>query len=509
MKRLVECVPNFSEGRNAVVVDQIAAAICSVPGAIVLDREMDADHNRSVITFVCPLEVALEAAVSAVSKATELIDLTRHTGAHPRIGATDVLPFVPLEGVSMQECVELAWRVGKEIWRRCRVPVYYYEAAARTPERARLENIRRGQFEGLREEVLRNPARRPDVGGPSLHPTAGAIVVGARRFLIAYNINLATADVTVAKAIARKVRESSGGLPCVKAMGVELKARNRAQVSMNLTDFERTPLHVVFEAVRREAQEQGTEIEGSEIVGLVPKKALEMCAAHFLKIENFDPGLVLENRLAKLISEARASPGAADDQRQPAAGLRAFLDALAFPSATPGGGSAAGAAAAMAASLGAMVAVLAEKRAPDSRELRQLAGQLQSARTFFEEAVWRDAASYDAVLAAYHSPKERRAEELEAALEGAARVPLEVAEALGPVRESLRRLRVVAPASMHSDIDTAEALAVAAWQGARANVAINLASIADASFRTQAERRLAAAAPKEESAAGLAGTGKS
>jgi len=508
LRRLIECVPNFSEGRSSAVVDQIAAAICGAPGAIVVDREMDADHNRSVITFVCPVDAALEAAVAAVSKAAELIDLTRHTGAHPRIGAADVLPFVPLEGVSLQECVELAWQVGEEIWRRCRIPVYYYEAAAKRPERVKLENIRRGQFEGLREEVLRNPARRPDVGGPSLHPTAGATVVGARKFLIAYNINLATADVAVAKAIARKIRESSGGLPCVKAMGVDLKARNRAQVSMNLTDFERTPLHVVFEAVRREAEEQGTEIEGSEIVGLVPKKALEMCAAHFLKIENFDPGLVLENRLAKVMPEAGASPPPADG-RQPASGLHAFLDALAFPAATPGGGSAAGAAAAMAAALGAMVAGLAAKKTPDSRELDQLAGQFQSARTFFEEAVWRDAASYDAVLAAYRIPKERRAGELEAALQTAACVPLEVAEALGPVRESLRRLREVAPVSMHSDIDAAEALALAAWQGARANVAINLASIADASFRTQAERRLEAAAPKEKNVPRLAGTGKS
>ena len=238
-------------------------AIQSVDGIVVLDREMDADHNRSVVTFVGPIETVVEAAVRGVERAAALIDLNRHSGAHPRLGATDVVPFVPLEGVGMEECVGLALRAGEEIWRRCGIPVYYYEAAARQPERAKLENIRRGQFEGLREEVRSNPARRPDVGGPELHPTAGATVVGARKFLIAYNINLATADVEVARRIARKVRASSGGLAHVKAMGVELKDRGRAQVSMNLTDFEQTPVHVVFEAVRREAQHEGTDIEGS------------------------------------------------------------------------------------------------------------------------------------------------------------------------------------------------------------------------------------------------------
>ena len=327
MRRLVECVPNFSEGRDPAVVEQIASAIASVDGVILLDREMDHDHHRSVITFVAPAETVVEAAVRGVERAVQSIDLTRHSGGHPRIGAADVVPFVPLEGVSIEECVALAQKAGDEIWRRCGVPVYFYEEAAKDPERVRLENIRRGQFEGLREEVRTNPARRPDVGGPELHPTAGATVVGARKFLIAYNINLATADVEVAKRIARKIRASSGGMPCVKAMGVELKERGRAQVSMNLTDFEQTPVHAVFEAVRREAAAEGTAIEASEIIGLIPKKALEMSAAHFLQVENFRPGLVLENRLAEL-----ASTPAGD-------GLRDFLDRLAAATPTPGGGS--------------------------------------------------------------------------------------------------------------------------------------------------------------------------
>lgn len=298
MKRLIECVPNFSEGRDFAVVEEIVRAMQSVEGIVVLGREMDRDHNRSVVTFVGPAERVSEAAVRGVARAAELIDLNRHTGEHPRIGAADVVPFVPLEGTTMEECVALAHRTGEEIWRRCGVPVYYYEAAARSPERANLADLRRGQFEGLREEVRTNPARRPDVGGPDLHRTAGATVVGARKFLIAYNIYLATADVAAARRIARKVRASSGGLPFVKAMGVEVKGR--AQVSMNLSDFEQTPVHVVFEAVKREAQAEGAAVESSEIIGLIPKKALEMAGAFFLQVENFHPGLVLENRLAEI-----------------------------------------------------------------------------------------------------------------------------------------------------------------------------------------------------------------
>ncbi|MBI3697536.1 MAG: glutamate formimidoyltransferase [Acidobacteria bacterium] len=471
MRRLVECVPNFSEGRDARVVDEIVRAIASAGGIMVLDREMDADHHRSVITFAGPVETVVEAAVRGVEKAAALIDLTRHRGEHPRIGATDVVPFVPLEGVSIEECVELARRAGEEIWRRCRIPVYYYESAARDPERVRLENIRRGQFEGLREEVRTNPARRPDVGEAELHPTAGATVVGARKFLIAYNVYLATPDVEVAKRIARKVRASSGGLPFVKAMGLEVKSR--AQVSMNLTDFEQTPVHVVFDVVEREARNEGTRIESSEIVGLIPKKALELSAAFFLRVENFEPRLVLENRLA-------------DSLRT---GLGEFLDQVAAPTPTPGGGSAAAAAAALAAALGAMVAGLAKNKKPGP-ELERLVAEFQQARRFFELAVERDAASYEAVRAACRLPKGERAGPVEAALQGAAMVPLEVAEAARELEGALERLRELAPAAMSSDLETAVALALAAGRGARANVEINLAGIHDPEFLRRVEERL-------------------
>ena len=290
---IVECVPNFSEGRDTIKVEEIRRAIATTSGVALLRWEQDPDHHRSVMTFAGEPEPVLEAAFRAIQQAANSIDLTKHAGAHPRIGAADVIPFVPVDGVTMEDCVRLANRLGERVWDELKVPVYFYEAAARHPERAQLENLRRGGFE--------RPALAPDLGGPQLHPTAGACVIGARRFLIAFNINLATTDVRIARLIARKIRASSGGLPFVKAIGVLLESRNLAQVSMNLTNFEQTPIHVVFERVRQEAAEHGVEIAGSEIIGLVPKRALETTAAHFLKIENFSSSLVLENRLRDLL----------------------------------------------------------------------------------------------------------------------------------------------------------------------------------------------------------------
>lgn len=324
MNRLIECVPNFSEGRDVAKVDAIEDAIRSVPGAWVLDRTSDADHNRTVITLAGEPEAVAEAAIRGTGKAAELIDMTRQTGVHPRIGATDVIPFVPLEGVSMQECVALARHVGQEIWARYRIPIYFYEAAATRPERVNLENIRKGQFEGLREEVLRDPDHSPDIGEPRLHPTAGATAVGVRKILIAYNIYLNTTDVSAAREIARAIRSSSGGLPYVKAIGVEMKTRGLTQVSINLTDYEQTPLHLVFEAVKREAERRGCAVAGSEIIGLVPHKAIELSSEDYLLLENFSTARVLENRLAAVagILPPVASPAG------PGAGLPPLVDTL-------------------------------------------------------------------------------------------------------------------------------------------------------------------------------------
>ena len=263
----MECVANFSEGRRSEVIDAIEAEV----GGLLLDRTMDADHNRSVLTFAGEPEAVAGAAVRAIGKAAELIDLNLHTGGHPRIGAADVVPFVPVEGTTLAECAELAVHAGEQVWHRYGVPVYLYEAAARRPEHVRLEDIRRGQFESLREELRTDLSRRPDIGDPMLHPTAGATVMGARKFLIAFNINLATGDVNVARAIARKIRQSSGGFPCVKALGIMLHSHALAQVSMNLTDFEVTPLSVVIDAVEREAALAGTSIAFTELIGLIPQ----------------------------------------------------------------------------------------------------------------------------------------------------------------------------------------------------------------------------------------------
>lgn len=501
MNTLIECVPNFSEGRRPEVVEALVQAIQSVNGATILDKEMDADHNRSVITFVAPKEIVAEAALRAVAKAAELIDLTHHQGAHPRIGATDVLPFIPIEGVTIEECIALSRQVGEAIWQRHKIPVYYYEAAATRPDRVNLENIRKGQFEGLREDVKVNPERKPDVGEASLHPTAGATVVGTRKYLIAYNINLATGEVGAAKAIAKKIRFSSGGFPFVKAMGVDLKARNLAQVSMNLTDFEQTPLHTVFDAVSREAAAAGTTVIGSEIVGLVPKKALEMTAEHYLKIENFKADLILENRLATVLAENRPSPGASADNaaRSLLAGCEAFIDSVAAPTPAPGGGSVAAAAGALAAGLGEMVAARSKGKkaaAAFEDELSAILSSLALLRAQLKSAIDEDTNAYNLVTAAYRLPKEsesekaERQEKIDVALKGATQVPLRVAGAANQVLNKMLRLEVIGNKNMISDIRVGREMARTALLSALENVKINIGSIGDRNFAEQVGRDL-------------------
>lgn len=493
MKRLVECVPNFSDGRDAAKLDAIVAAMRAVPGVLLLGRESDADHNRSVVTLAGEPEAVAEAAVRAVGKASEVIDLTSQKGAHPRVGATDVVPFVPIAGVSLDDCVALAKHVGREIWERYRIPVYLYEAAAQRPERANLANVRRGQFEGLREEVLRNPDRAPDIGEPRLHPTAGATVVGARKFLIAYNINLNTPDVEIAKRIAKTVRFSSGGLPCVKAMGVDLRSRNLAQVSMNLTDFEQTPVHRVFELVKREAERYGVSIAGSELIGFIPRRAIEMTAEFYLQIENFSSGRVLENRLEEAFETAPPAHPA-----RLAALVEPFLAAVAEPTATPGGGSAAALAGALSASLGEMVAGLSGKKksqAAFAAPLSEAVAEFHAASQALAAAIDRDAESFEAVLGARKLPRatpddlQRRDRAIQQALQGAVEVPLEVARHAADLFDKLGQLETMASPSMLSDIRVARLMAAAAVRGALENAAINLESVTDAEFAERARAR--------------------
>jgi glutamate formiminotransferase len=499
MKRLIECVPNFSEGRDPAKVDAIVAAMSKVPGVYVLDREMDADHNRCVVTLAGEPDAVAEAAVLGVGKAQELIDLTKHAGAHPRLGATDVVPFIPIEGIAIEDCVALAKRVGNEIWSRYRIPVYFYEAAATRPDRTNLENIRKGQFEGVREEVKRNPDRHPDVGEPKLHPTCGAVVVGARKFLIAYNVNLNTPDVGIANKIAKAIRFSSGGLRYVKSMGVDLKARNLAQVSINLTDFEQTPMHRVYEIVKREAQRYGVVPVGSEIVGLIPKKAIEMAADYFLQLENFSPAQVFENKLGAALSGEALQPTAKDGKL--AALARPFLEAVASPSPTPGGGSVAAFAAAMGASLGQMVAGLSRKKKSQAAYVDQLSTALDEMRHTAEElttAIDRDATSYDAVMAAFKLPQESAEEKqareaaIQAATKGASEVPLQVAERTVALFERLGQLMPFIAASMKSDLDVAGGMAAAGARGALANVEINLDGISDPGYVAAMRQKVAA-----------------
>ena len=498
MKRLIECVPNFSEGRDPAKVDAIVGAMSSVPGVYVLDREMDGDHNRCVITLAGEPDAVAEAALRGVGKAMELIDLTKHTGAHPRVGATDVVPFIPIEGVTLEDCVALAKRVGHEIWARYRIPVFFYEAAALRPNRVNLENIRRGQFEGLQQEMKHNHDRQPDVGEPKLHPTAGVTVVGARKFLVAYNVNLNTSEVGIANKIAKAIRFSSGGLRYVKSMGVELKARNLAQVSINLTDFEQTPMHRVYEMVKREAARYGAIPVGSEIVGLIPKKAIEMAADFFLQLEDFSPEQVFENKLATALS---GTPLEAGKDGKLASLARPFLDAVAAPTATPGGGSVSALAGAMAASLGQMVAGLSRKKKSQAAHVDRLSTELDSLRRIADElaeAIDRDAASYDAVMAAFKLPQgdaeevQKREAAIQAATKVASDVPLQVAERTVALFERLGQLEAIAAASMKSDLEVGRYMAAAGARGALANVEINLDSITDAAYVAEMREKIAA-----------------
>ena len=485
MQTIVECVPNFSEGRDKAKVDAIVDAM-KLDGVYLLDREMDTDHNRCVITLAGEREAVQEAAIRGVGKAAELIDLNHHQGAHPRLGAADVVPFIPIEGVSIEDCVAMARHVGEQIWKRHQIPVYLYEAAANSPERQNLENIRRGQFEGIRDEIATNPARKPDFGEPRLHPTAGACVVGARKFLIAYNIFLNTPDVEIAKRVAKAVRFSGGGLRFVKAAG--FLVRGQAQVSMNLTDFEQTPIHRVFEMVRAEAARYGVAPASSEIVGLVPKRALEQAAEWFLQVENFDSSLILENRLTAVMGGKMAVGGIRS-------GVEPFIEQLAAPTATPGGGSAAAASAAMAAGLANMVATMSRgKKAyvQYERDLSEAISRLSQLREELKASIDADAESYNSVMAAYKKAKESAAADglIDSALKQATRVPLSVAERAREVLHIVETLGPITNPNMKSDLTTAAALSRAAIEGALANVDINLESLKDETFASQVRVRM-------------------
>jgi glutamate formiminotransferase/formiminotetrahydrofolate cyclodeaminase len=472
---LIECIPNFSEARRPEVIDQIAAAIESVGEVKLLDRSSDLDHNRTVLTFAGPPFAVEEAAFRAIKTASELIDLNHHTGEHPRIGATDVVPFVPLHGASMDECIAMAQRLGERVGSELDIPVYLYEAAATRPERANLENIRRGQYEGLKAEIESHPERQPDFG-PTKLGAAGATVIGARNPLIAYNIYLTTDDVDVAKKIAKGIRHSSGGLRYVKALG--LLVEGRAQVSMNLTNFRETPLARVVETVRREAQRYGASIHHSELVGLIPQDALVDAAVWYTQLDAFDKEQVLESRL---VDSSASAP-----QPKPVS----FIEELAAPTATPGGGSAAAYAAAMGAGLVAMVSGLTigkKKYAEVEAQMQAIRVMAESLRKELTQAVDDDSSAFEALMGTFKLPKEteedqaKRNAAIKIATLNAARVPLKVAKDAVKVMELALKCAREANINAISDSMSGFAMSRAALTAAGYNVKINLDSLADKS----------------------------
>jgi len=479
---LIECVPNFSDARRPEVIDAIEASIASVNKILILDRHSDRDHNRTVITFVGSPPAVEEAAFLGIARAAELIDLDQHSGEHPRIGATDVVPFIPISGSSMQECVEIAQRVGKRVGNQLDIPVYLYEAAATRPDRKNLESIRRGEYESLKEEIGSNSKRQPDFGPQSLGP-AGATVIGARPFLIAFNVNLAADDVSIAEKIARAVRHSSGGFRYVKALGMLVDGR--AQVSMNLTNFHKTSVAHVVEFIRREAARYGTTIHHSELVGLIPQDAIEDAAVWYLQLDQFLPDQVLEKRLYAALQEDPQIP----EQGDASVPIDVeFLDALAAGTPTPGGGSAAAYAASMAAALVLMVARLTtgkKKYAEVEAEMHSIEQDAVRLSAELKDAVSEDASAFQSVMEAFRLPKETqedksiRTESIQAATLYASQVPLGVASKAVELLRLTQQLVLHGNLNAISDAGSAAALASAALTGAGLNVRINAPGLKD------------------------------
>ncbi len=481
MKRF-ECVPNFSEGRDEHRLQQIVDAGKAVAGVTVLDVELNADHNRAVVSLVGEGDSLLESVFRMVQKATELIDLRHHSGEHPRMGATDVVPFVPLGDATMEEAVALAIRLGERVWTELHVPVYLYAAAARRPERADLAVVRQGGFEGLREAVRTDPSRRPDFGEAELHPTAGAVAIGARPVLIAFNAYLTTPDVAVAKKVAHAVRARDGGLAEVKALGFDIRERNRAQVSMNLTDYRQTPIHRALEAVRREAERYGAAVEESEIVGLVPEDALFDASEYYLQLNRFSRDQILERKLAPPSSSEAGdrSPAAARLQQL---SVQELLRRVAARTPTPGGGSAAAIAGALGTALGEMVVAYSTpaKQTPTA-ELVGLAKELVESRGTFLELANADTEAYESVRIARRDrkahPGDGAAQQAVVdALRKAIEVPMDTARLARRVAERLEAHRETMNPVLGSDLVSGLALLRAAAESALSNVSVNLADL--------------------------------
>ena len=495
---LVECVPNFSEGRRPEVIAAIRDAIAVVEGTVILDVSSDPSHNRTVVTFVAPVASAASAAFAGIAKAAELIDLNHHTGEHPRIGATDVCPFIPLEGTSMEDCIVLARTLGARVGKELGIPVFLYERAASRPDRTNLADIRRGEFELAKTELGTNPNRVPDFGPNAIHPTAGATVIGARPFLVAFNVYLGGKEnLPVAKSVAKAVRGSSGGLKGVKGLGMEVDGQ--AQVSMNLVDLDATPLHRAYEMVRMEAESLGVTPTWSEIVGLVPERALFEAAARHLRWRTYTPELVLERQVRKAASGGES--------------LGSFVADVASSAPVPGGGSVVAHVGSLAAALAQMVAGLTigrKKYAAVESEMKELALRAAHLVRRLAELKNEDAAAYTLVSDAYKLPKESseqqtaRAAAIQAALVKAAEVPLETARWCAEVAALAATCAEKGNTNAASDAGVAALLAEAACRGAAYNVRINVSAMPDKAagspLATEAERLVATAAEQAKRA---------
>jgi glutamate formiminotransferase/formiminotetrahydrofolate cyclodeaminase len=468
MAKLVECVPNFSEGHRPEVIDEICKAITSVEGVVLLDKEMDPDHNRAVVTFVSHPNNAVEAAFRGIQKASELIDMTTHKGEHPRMGACDVCPFIPLSEMTIEDAVELANKLGKRVGEELEIPVYLYEDAATSPKRKNLAKVRTGEYEGIRDSIETDPSRKPDYGPSKMNLKSGSTAIGVRFPLVAFNVYLDTDKKWIADNIADAIRSIKGGYRFVKALGFEIKERNQVQISMNLVNYTKTPIFRVFETIKSEAARYGVNVTSSEVVGLLPNDALVAVSDFYLRLENFSKEQILEEKL-----EDAAISGSAGES---------FYEEVASSSPAPGGGSVAASAGALAAALSAMVCRLTvnKKQYADVKdEMSDIRDKCDPLMDELSTLIDTDKEAFNKVMEAFKTKDEIQIEE---ANKYASQVPLTVMQ---KSLEVLKMAEVVANKGNENsvtDAGVAALMALASIEGAGYNVKINLTSITDTTF---------------------------
>lgn len=472
MAKLVECVPNFSEGRRPEVIEAICEAITNAEGVTLLDHEMDPDHNRAVVTFVCHPSLAVEAAFRGYQKAAELIDMTTHQGEHPRMGACDVCPFIPISDMTVEDAIELAQQLGQKVGDELKIPVYLYEEARTRPNRRNLAVVRKGEYEGMREAIGTDSSRTPDFGPDKMNLKSGATAIGVRFPLVAFNVYLNTNKKWIADKIADAIRSLKGGYRFVKALGFEIKERDQVQISMNLVNYTKTPVFRVFETIKSEAARYGVNVVSSEVIGLIPSDAILDVADFYLRLENFSREQVLEHKLSSAGGKA-STP------------TETFYDEVASSSPAPGGGSVAASAGTLSAALTAMVCRLTvnKKQYADVKsELTDIRDRTDSLRAELETLIDTDKKAFEAVMEAFKLPEDQREAGVEKATQNAASVPLTVMQ---KSLEVMRLALVVAQkgnVNSASDAGVAGLMAHAAIEGAGYNVAINLGSLKEKTF---------------------------